>query len=150
MESSTSKARPWRVWPRAWGYFEWGDYVEEQQLESSSSSSTRSSSGSSSAMVERMKEFEVLLVADVVYDRTEIPHLVLAVRTFLEQGGEYAIFATTYQNQVTFDLFQTSLKQQGVMVQEIPEEILSNLPRWLPCYYSQLRSEVRIAIMTIE
>lgn len=134
---------------RTQGYFEWGDYAEEQQIELSSSSSTGSSSGSG-AMVERMKEFEVLLAADVVYDRTDIPHLVSAVRTFLEQGGEYAIFATTYRNQVTFDLFQTSLKQEGVTVQEIPKDIISNLPQWLPCYYSQLRSEVRIAIMTIK
>ncbi len=58
--------------------------------------------------MEIAKRAQVLIAADVVYDRAVIPPLVSSVGRLLSESSErIAIFATTYRNEETFALFQS-------------------------------------------
>jgi len=109
---------------------------------------------------------DILIVGDVVYDRSVIPDLVQVVRCILRQsvvhqGGcknndakskdsassKMAVFATTYRNAATFDLFRQEIFKCNIHCEEASK---SNLPNLFPCYFQQPRSDVRIFLMTLK
>ena len=108
---------------------------------------------------------DVLISADVVYDRTVIPQLVSVVKALLSYSknanakksadvnksrGKTAIFATTYRNAETFELFEREIEKSEVKCEVIEADVLNSLPSIFPCYYIQGRNEVRIFIMTVD
>jgi predicted nicotinamide N-methyase len=97
---------------------------------------------------------DVLIAADVIYDRSVIPQLLSVVKTLLtysnEDRSKVAIFATTYRNADTFALFEQEIKKCEVKCDVIEPDVIDSLPNIFPCYYIQGRNEIRIFIMTVE
>ena len=119
----------------------------------------------------------VLLAADVLYDRDDIPYLVQTIYTFLSHSSssvntsttrysdekeekedelhqnltqsKVAIFATTIRNQETFQLFEQSVSKMNIHAQMIPTTVIDNLPEIFPCYFLQPRSDIRITLFTL-
>ena len=98
-------------------------------------------------------EAQVLLAADVVYDVCQLPDLVRCVKVLLTPSSPMAraaIFATTFRNEKTFDLFTNQLQNEGIVSQFVDNDVIADLPSIFPCYFSQPRKDVRICTMTIE
>lgn len=93
---------------------------------------------------------DVMIAADVVYDRCVIPALISVVRRHLCHPTKLAIFATTLRNADTFTIFENSLRSNGISVTYACSEDLNKMPTFFPCYFSQPRSDVRISIMTFK
>lgn len=93
------------------------------------------------------RQAQVLIAADCVYDRTFIPALVQSVTKLLSNEEKCAIFATTFRNAETFDIFEKELQRSDVICEYVTREDIDNLPYIFPCYDDQPRSDVRICIM---
>jgi len=93
---------------------------------------------------------DVLIAADVVYDRSVIPPLISVVRRHLTGPSKTAIMATTFRNANTFALFEKEIQSKGITVKFASSEDLNNMPSIFPCYFSQPRSDVRISVMTVD
>lgn len=106
---------------------------------------------------------DVLIAADVVYDRSVIPQLVQVVKTLLTTSmttkssttatspkEKIAIFATTFRNADTFALFENELKRcsNEIVCKYVDREDLDSIPLIFPCYFQQPRSHVRICIVS--
>ncbi|GMH93308.1 hypothetical protein TrVE_jg10773 [Triparma verrucosa] len=119
------------------GFLDWTELAEEKSVEG----------------VSYLNRAEVLIAADCVYDRDYIPHLVAAVKLLLEGGGgnKQAIFATTFRNEATFELFISSLQSYSVKYEElkIPDAGLGEKYEIFDRFYIQQRSEVRIHKFTL-
>jgi hypothetical protein len=78
---------------------------------------------------------------------------VAAVKLLLEGGGgnKTAIFATTFRNEATFELFISSLQSYSVKYEElkIPDAGLGEKYEIFDRFYIQQRSEVRIHKFTL-
>lgn len=95
------------------------------------------------------KSADVLIAADVVYDRSVLPALASCVSKFLsESQNRQAIFATTYRNENTFSLFEAKLKNEGIKVSYVPKNHIEDMNHIFPCYFDQPRTDVRICTMT--
>jgi Putative methyltransferase. len=95
------------------------------------------------------KSADVLIAADVVYDRSVLPALASCVSKFLsESQNRQAIFATTYRNENTFNLFEAKLKNEGIKVSYVPKNHIEDMTHIFPCYFDQPRTDVRICTMT--
>jgi hypothetical protein len=98
--------------------------------------------------MEIAKRAQVLIAADVVYDRAVIPPLVSSVGRLLSESSErIAIFATTYRNEETFALFEAELNQAGIKCNYARTEKMNYI---FPCYVDSPRKDVRICIMTMQ
>ena len=99
---------------------------------------------------------DVLMAADVVYDRSVIPQLIKVVRNILVSSSadkeKIAIFATTYRNADTFALFLRELQMcsDEIECNFIENDVLESMPYIFPCYYKQPRSHVRICIISVK
>jgi hypothetical protein len=101
--------------------------------------------------MEIAKRAQVLIAADVIYDRMFIPPLVSSVGRLLSgSSGRIAIFALTYRNEETFALFEVALNQAGVKCNYAPRESTEKMNYIFPCYVNQPRKDVRICTMTVE
>jgi len=101
--------------------------------------------------MEIAKRAQVLIAADVVYDRAVIPPLVSSVGRLLSESSErIAIFATTYRNEETFALFEAELNQAGIKCNYAPRGTTEKMNYIFPCYVDSPREDVRICIMTME
>ncbi|GMI09143.1 hypothetical protein TrLO_g12366 [Triparma laevis f. longispina] len=118
------------------GYLDWTELAGEKSVDA----------------VSFLKKAEVLIAADCVYDRDYIPHLVAATRKMLEEGeGKVAIFATTFRNEKTFELFISSLQSYSINYEElnVPEGGLGEKYEIFDRFYIQQRSEIRIHKFTL-
>lgn len=96
---------------------------------------------------------DVIIAADVVYDRSVIPQLIQVVRNILSVSKQkIAIFATTYRNADTFALFQNEIERSNdhLVCNFIDSDVLESMPYIFPCYYRQPRSHVRICIISVK
>lgn len=101
---------------------------------------------------------DVLIAADVVYDRSVIPQLVQVVKSLLNSSsissprkkGKIAIFATTFRNAETFAIFEEELAacSDEINCDYVDEKDLESMPYIFPCYFQQPRRHVRICIMS--
>ena len=106
---------------------------------------------------EAISKADVLLAADVVYDRNCIPDLVSTVCKFLSQTNHLddsegnahriAIFATTFRNKDTFALFEKELENHNIVCAY--DHSLEELPNIFPCYWNQPRADVRVCTMSL-
>ena len=105
--------------------------------------------------IEAISKADVLLAADVVYDRNCISDLVSTVCKFLSQtnlssednGHRIAIFATTFRNKDTFALFEKELENHNIVCSY--DYSLEELPNIFPCYWNQPRADVRVCTMSL-
>ncbi len=103
---------------------------------------------------------DVLIAADVVYDRSVIPQLVQVVKSLLTSSSsssknkseKVAIFATTFRNADTFALFENELEKcdDDICCDYVDSDGIDKLPNIFPCYHQQPRSHVRICIITVK
>lgn len=102
---------------------------------------------------------DVLIAADVVYDRSVIPQLVQVVKSLLTSSSssknkseKVAIFATTFRNADTFALFENELEkcENEICCDYVDSNDIDELPYIFPCYYHQPRSHVRICIISVK
>mmetsp|Transcript_12507 Transcript_12507/g.18946 ORF Transcript_12507/g.18946 Transcript_12507/m.18946 type:complete len:586 (-) Transcript_12507:127-1884(-) len=113
---------------------------------------------------------DVLIAADVIYDRSVVPQLVQVVKTILtsplttytststrstrveEERKKIAIFATTFRNAESFALFQSEIEgcSREIHCKFVDSDTLSSMPYIFPCYSVQPRSHVRICIMSAQ
>ena len=106
--------------------------------------------------IQALSKANVLLAADVVYDVDCIPDLVSTVSKFLSQskGAEddekIAIFATTFRNKSTFNLFEEELEKNNVLCAYYDQSMIDELPNIFPCYWNQPRTDVRICTMRLK
>lgn len=95
----------------------------------------------------------VLLAADVIYDRSAIPHLAEVVRVFLQSAGsspKIALFALTMRNANTFKLFEEELVRRGISSEMVQSgDQCDDLPRLFHTYFVQPRSDVRITSLQL-
>ena len=101
------------------------------------------------------KQADVLIAADVVYDRCVIPQLVQVVKTLLtttplQSRIKKAIFATTYRNADTFALFEKEIGKysDAITCEYVDSKIIEMMPCIFPCYFQQPRNHVRICIIS--
>lgn len=104
----------------------------------------------------QLESADLLIAADVVYSRDCIPDLVTTVREFLSSSSssssssspndKVALFATTHRNRQTFQLFETELKEKGIVCQYTLQTTMEYV---FPCYFNQPRSDVRICTMKL-
>lgn len=137
---------------RTKGKLEWGSYSNMQNNESEINIDT-----SEHTSIQALSKANVLLAADVVYDIDCIPDLVSTVCKFLSQrkaadGDDeaIAIFATTYRNKSTFNLFEEELEKQNVGCAYYDQSMIDDLPNIFPCYWNQPRTDVRICTMSLK
>jgi len=103
----------------------------------------------SQTSLDALANADVVLAADVVYDREVIPGLVKVVKYIMSTSKKvYAIIATTFRNEVTFELFEKELKKHNCTFSYVDPLIISSLPVVFPCYFTQGRDEVRISLLT--
>lgn len=141
------------------GYLEWRECAEE--------AATALVFQQPNSRMANLVDTDVLIAGDVCYDRNDIPHLVKVVRLILEMKQEndevssfttapddsvrnkerYAIFATTYRNAATFQVFQEALVECNISCTFVETDMVNNLPKVFPCYFNQGREEVRITIL---
>jgi hypothetical protein len=116
---------------------------------------------------------DVLIAADVCYDRSVIPQLVQVVKTILTMRSpstspspspseteseskrnkkKIAIFATTFRHADTFALFEREIENcsDKIHCEFVDSNILEAMPAIFPCYYKQPRTHVRICIMSVK
>ena len=109
------------------GYLDWVSLAESSSSESAESASGDASSSSSSSScfeesVALLKDADVLIGADCVYDVLSIPYFVTAVEKVLslnEERQKVAYFATTYRNEKTFELFISAVQSKNICYREI-------------------------------
>ena len=106
--------------------------------------------------IQALSKANVLLAADVVYDVDCIPDLVSTVSKFLSQSKvaeddeKIAIFATTFRNKSTFNLFEEELEKNNVLCAYYDQSMIDELPNIFPCYWNQPRTDVRICTMRLK
>ena len=106
--------------------------------------------------IQALSKSNVLLAADVVYDVDCIPDLVSTVSKFLSQSKvaeddeKIAIFATTFRNKSTFNLFEEELEMNNVLCAYYDQSMIDELPNIFPCYWNQPRTDVRICTMRLK
>ena len=131
------------------GFLQWGDFSDYREIFVSRGSRASTNSRSIGALLDA----DVLLAADVVYDVDCIPDLVQTVNSFLSSGKpsehKSALFATTYRNKNTFDLFEKELEKRGILCDYMSKQLQKELPNIFPSYFNQPRSDVRICTMTL-
>ncbi|KAL3784935.1 hypothetical protein HJC23_000020 [Cyclotella cryptica] len=131
------------------GFLEWGDLGDCKQNDGLEIRQSVTNSGSTTALLNA----DVLLAADVVYDIHCIPDLVCTVNRFLSCGNSLenkkALFATTYRNKTTFDLFENELEKRGILCDYIPKQLQEGLPSIFPCYFNQQHADVRLCCMKL-
>jgi len=140
------------------GYLEWSECAEEAVVLKQAN-----------PRLANLFDADILIAGDVCYDRNDIPDLVEVVRLMLEMKSEhkegsstanapdecltdmerYAIFATTYRNAETFQVFQNALIKCNISCTFVEADTITNLPRVFPCYFNQRREEVRISILKL-
>lgn len=105
------------------------------------------------------REFEraqVLLAADVAYDRTVLDPLVRTVQRFLQSNGDdssetthkSAIFATTRRNMETFRLLRNLVTERGMQCRILDYDP-DHVPVVLPKKFHQPRSDVELWELTL-
>lgn len=133
------------------GYLEWEQFSEgvlDNAIELPNVS--ESIHQTEAVSMEIAKRAQVLIAADVVYDRTFIPPLVSSVGRLLSESSErIAIFAITYRNEKTFALFDAALNQAGIKCNYAPRESTEKMNYIFPCYVDQPREDVRICTMSM-
>jgi predicted nicotinamide N-methyase len=95
---------------------------------------------------------DVLVAADVIYDVANLKHLVSAVHCFLEKAPDtrHAIFGITKRNMKTFDTFIELLLARGIVCDfRTTGEDHHHLPLLFPCKFNQVRTDVRIAFLSM-
>ena len=124
------------------GFLEWADFSDTQYS---------SESAENFESIAALSNADVLLAADVVYDVQCIPDLVNTISSFLSGnvGRKTALFATTYRNKRTFDLFEGELKKKNVSCDYVSIQLHKELPDIFPCYFNQPRGDVRICTMKL-
>lgn len=158
------------------GFLEWGEFHKTNSTTTHSSTSTSTSfsqnnnnnNNNNISSTPNPSSFDVILAADVVYDRNELPNLVLAVKTFLlfdqknnskkqqqqrkqrNNKKKKAVFATTFRNRDTFTLFTDLLRNEEneILVEDIPAEDICKMPKLFPSYFDQPRTDIRICILS--
>jgi len=107
------------------------------------------------------KRADVLIAADVIYDRNAIPALMGVVERVLTNTSitntqdssnnvpneKIAIFATTFRNADTFALFEAEIRAKGITLSYASKDELDAMPNIFPCYFTQPRTDVRICLM---
>jgi predicted nicotinamide N-methyase len=133
-------ARNWPGPPEVvtYGFLDWQIYASDDYDEILSTDDT----------FPYFQQADVLLAADVVYDVDAVPALTATVWRFLNQGGS-VIFATTFRNHKTFDLFEEELNCRGIQCQYEDPAKIEKLPNIFPIYHIQPRSGVRICTMAL-
>lgn len=151
------------------GYLEWDEFhsqdmtkfVEAEEpnndIQNGNGSESNQYMQSPKASLIAAMNADVLIAADVIYDRSVIPQLVKVVRNILTSSSSVdkqktAIFATTYRNADTFALFQKELEMcsDDLDCNFIDSDELQSMPYIFPCYYKQPRSHVRICIISVK
>lgn len=132
------------------GYLEWDEYANQCDEDSNECYAKVDSIHQPDSVSRSLsRTSDVLIAADVVYDRSVIPPLISVVRQHLKNPSKIAIFATTFRNAKTFALFEKEIQSKGITVQFASPEDLNKMPFIFPCYISQPRSDVRISFMTV-
>lgn len=101
----------------------------------------------------KFHEADILLAADVIYDRSVIESLVAVMHTFLlaDPNKKEAILAITKRNLVTFEIFLKHVNKCNIYTEWIADGgMCSSLPRVFKCKFSQERSDVRIASLKMK
>jgi predicted nicotinamide N-methyase len=92
-----------------------------------------------------MEAGDILLAADVAYDRSVIPSLVRTVHRFLQPGRKVAIFATTRRNLETFRLLKDEIHSHGISSRVIATgHDCERLEMLFPKKFHQARKDVEI------
>lgn len=143
------------VQPVTTGYLEWEQFseaLEEQEramIECTVPTRSQTIHQPPEISKEIAKNADVLVAADVVYDRSIIPALISCVSKLLSDSPDkLAVFATTFRNEKTFNLLEEKLKEEGIRCSYAPRSHIESLPRIFPCYFVQPRTDVRICTMT--
>lgn len=103
--------------------------------------------------VEALRRADVLIGADILYDRTVIESLVAVVKKFLRQSPKTkeAIFGITVRNMATFEIFLDHLRQYGIFYDWIAQgNDCERLPSLFPCNFNQTRKDIRIASLKVK
>jgi hypothetical protein len=95
---------------------------------------------------------DILIAADVIYDIEVIDSLVGVVKSFLNKSlskKKQAIFAITKRNIASFELFLDKVQTYGIDC----DWLITNcdiLPKVFECTFTQERSDVQVARLTIQ
>jgi hypothetical protein len=95
---------------------------------------------------------DILIAADVIYDIEVIDSLVGVVKSFLNESlskKKQAIFAITKRNIASFELFLDKVQTYGIDCDWLITNCAS-LPKVFECTFTQERSDVQVARLTIQ
>lgn len=134
------------------GYLEWEEFSDDKhgkEDESVMVTTTPSIHQPAQISVDIANKADVLIAADVIYDRTFVPALVASVgRLLSDDSPSKAIFGSTFRNEKSFAFFEHELRKEGIEFSYAPRDELEAIPYIFPCYFDQPRSDVRICVMT--
>lgn len=133
--------------PVTTGYLEWEQFADGEFDSQSHIMRKETIDQDVETSLALARQAQVLIAADCVYDRKFIPALVQSVAKLLSNEEKCAIFATTFRNAETFEIFEKELQRVDVRCEYVAREDIADLPYIFPCYDDQPRSDVRICIM---
>ncbi|CAJ1917261.1 unnamed protein product [Cylindrotheca closterium] len=123
------------------GYLEWSKFLHQGVPSRNDESSSE------------LHQADILLAADVIYDRSVIESLVAVTHTFLlvDPDAKEAIFAITKRNLETFEIFLKHLNEYDIYSEWIADgEKCTSLPLVFKCKFNQERSDVRIVSLKMK
>mmetsp|Transcript_29875 Transcript_29875/g.64407 ORF Transcript_29875/g.64407 Transcript_29875/m.64407 type:complete len:460 (+) Transcript_29875:133-1512(+) len=158
------------------GRLEWGEYSNKQNGDDDVNDAVVDVSGHAighpwANSIKALSNADVLIAGDVVYLVEAIPDLVATVCKFLSnhnhshghnsvhhhhsdndngdinRNERVAIFATTYRNKKTFNLFENELEKRSIVC---VYHSIESLPNIFPCYFNQPRTDVRVCTMRMK
>lgn len=118
------------------GYLEWGLF---------------DSRGAVSASCDALNKADVLLAADVLYDKSSIDPLLQTLKEFLGSISQprKVLIATTKRNVATFELFQRKLPEYQIRSSFLVKEgACGDIPVVFPAKFTQSRFDVSILLLT--
>lgn len=132
------------------GYLEWSSFIDSSSHEVADD--LPASKEHDQACLEAFSSADIMIAADVTYDIGSLMPLVAIVLQFLQKSPstKKAIFGITKRNMNTFNTFIELLKEKGIVYEWIwSGQDCPPLPVWFPCKFTQQRSDVKIASLTM-
>ena len=127
--------------PRPQGFLEWSDFLDNE------------SASRDEKTLSKFQDADILMAADVIYDRSVIESLVAVMHAFLmvDPTKKEAIFAITRRNLTTFELFLKHLNEHNIHADWIADgKTCTSLPKVFKCKFNQARSDIRIASLRMK
>jgi predicted nicotinamide N-methyase len=128
------------------GYLEWTEFLVAENA------ATTKEKAPDTNMV-KLREADLLIAADVIYDVSVIEALVAVIQTFLSENPEKkeVIHAITKRNLKTFEIFLQHLKNYNIRYDWIADgRYCANLPNAFKCNFNQPWSDIQIASLKIQ